>query len=233
MKRPNPDTGKLFKRGDVGETGLLFWQYVKKSTNNEGFFNETWVSLETFKKHNTNQNIAKIIQMKTKRGHLMKTLLRIRFRAKQKNIPFDIDIEHLESIAVDSCPIFKTKFDWGLDNKGNGRTRPSLDKIIPELGYIKGNVAFISTWANLIKSDATEKELYAVADWLHEARKKVLNAQKNTTTPVPTGPDREGQVSAELGAVPTTGAWQDHDDLDDYRGATQGANSYRSAKEGR
>jgi hypothetical protein len=59
------------------------------------------------------------------------------------------------------------------------------------------------------------------------------HAKTNTTTPVPTGPDREGQVSAEPGAVPTTGAWQDHDDFDDYRGATQGPNSYRSAKEGR
>jgi 5-methylcytosine-specific restriction endonuclease McrA len=65
------------------------------------------------------------------------------------------------------------------------------------------------------------------------ASKGNRRAQENTTAPVSTGPDREGQVSAEPGAVPTTGAWQDHDDFDDYRGATQGQNSYRSAKEGR
>ena len=73
------------------------------------------------------------------------------------------------------------------------------------------------------------QEHYDIADWIWEH----THAKKNTTAPVSTGPDREGQVSAESGAVPTTGAWQDHDDLDDYRGATQGPNSYRSAKEGR
>jgi hypothetical protein len=172
-------------------------------------------------------------RVKTKNGHLGSYLSSIKSRAKQKNVAFDLDIEHLKSIATEACPIFNVTFDWGQDNKGQGNYRPSLDRIIPELGYIKGNVCFISFKANSIKSDATEKELYAVADWLNKARKKVLNAKKNTTAPVPTGPDREGQVSAEPGAVPTTGAWQDHDDLDDYRGATQGPNSYRSAKEGR
>ena len=59
------------------------------------------------------------------------------------------------------------------------------------------------------------------------------HAKTKSTTPVSAGPNREGEVSAEHGTIPTTGAWQDYDDLDDYRGATQGQNSYRSAKEGR
>lgn len=174
MRRLNPNTGEIFKRGEAREDGKVFWQYIKKRIDKEGFFNETWVSLETFKNHGNNQKIARTAQLKTKRGHLMHTLGRIRFRARKSNIPFSIDIEHLESIATDTCPIFGTTFDWGLDNKGSGKARPSLDKIVPELGYIKGNVAFISTWANIIKSDATEKELYAVADWLHDKRKEIL-----------------------------------------------------------
>jgi hypothetical protein len=110
---------------------------------------------------------------KTKRGHLSSYLSDSKQRAKEKNLPFDLDLEYLESITVEICPIFKTPFDWGRDNKGQGNERPSLDRIIPELGYIKGNVAFISMWANSIKQDATEKELYAVADWIHEQRKYV------------------------------------------------------------
>ena len=35
----------------------------------------------------------------------------------------------------------------------------SLDKIIPELGYVKGNVWVISNKANMIKSNASLKEL--------------------------------------------------------------------------
>jgi hypothetical protein len=110
---------------------------------------------------------------KTKRGHLSSYLSDSKHRAKEKNLPFNLDLKYLESISTNECPIFKTTFDWGRDKKGQGNERPSLDRIIPELGYIKGNVAFISMWANSIKQDATEKELYAVADWIHEKRKYV------------------------------------------------------------
>ena len=56
--------------------------------------------------------------------------------------------------------------EWG--NKKGRRTSPSLDKINPDKGYMKGNVAFISTKANSIKSDATPKEVIKVAKWLED-----------------------------------------------------------------
>jgi hypothetical protein len=43
---------------------------------------------------------------------------------------------------------------------------PSLDRIDPKKGYVKGNVAVISYKANRIKQDATPEELEAVASWL-------------------------------------------------------------------
>jgi hypothetical protein len=189
MRRLNPKTNQPFKRGELREDGKVFWQYVKKTIKNDGFFAETWITTETFNTHLANQKIAKKEHQKTKYGHLVKMIGAIRHRAKKKNIPFDIDVEYLELIATDGCPIFHTVFDWGLDKKGGGKNRPSLDRIIPELGYIKGNVAFISKWANIIKSDATEKELYAIADWLHEARK---NAKKKSNAPLPA---RDGRKS--------------------------------------
>jgi hypothetical protein len=127
--------------------------------------------------------------------------------------------------------VFKTPFVWG-QGKGHNPFRPSIDRVVPELGYVKGNLAFISMKANTIKQDVTEKELYAVADWLHEARKKVLNATKNSTAPVSEGSDREGEIYPELGSFSATWIGEDSDDVDDYRGATQGHNAYRSAKEG-
>ncbi|MDC3244940.1 hypothetical protein OAU16_01690 [Gammaproteobacteria bacterium] len=56
--------------------------------------------------------------------------------------------------------------EWG--NKKGTRTSPSLDKINPDKGYMKGNVAIISLKANSIKSDATPKEVIKVAKWLEE-----------------------------------------------------------------
>ena len=46
---------------------------------------------------------------------------------------------------------------------------PSIDRIIPSLGYVPGNVAVISLAANRIKSDCTDPAVFRrVADWLEE-----------------------------------------------------------------
>lgn len=124
---------------------------------------------------------------RSKRGHVCRYFVRAKKRAKDKGLPFDLDLDYLFSIAPDSCPVFKVDFKWGRMQGPRHRYTPSLDRIIPDLGYVKGNVVFISNWANIIKLDATEKELYAVADWLHDARKEVLkNANKKPTSPVST-----------------------------------------------
>lgn len=92
-----------------------------------------------------------------------------RCRAKKNNLPFNLTIEYLESIAYDACPIFKIPFEWGQSGLGKGKTKqncPTLDRIIPDKGYIVGNVAFISSRANRIKDNGTMEELYKIADWI-------------------------------------------------------------------
>jgi hypothetical protein len=126
------------------------------------------------------QKVKEYVQ--TKRGHVGKLLANAKRRAKQKNLDFDLDLNYLESITTNECPIFKTPFVWGrYRGRKKFRETPSLDRIIPELGYVKNNVVFISHRANSIKNNATERELYDVADWLHERTKEVLNAIKKQT----------------------------------------------------
>ncbi len=52
---------------------------------------------------------------------------------------------------------------------------PSLDRIIPEKGYVKGNVIVVSNKANVIKNNATPEEIIAVGEFykklLEEAKK--------------------------------------------------------------
>ena len=114
-----------------------------------------------------------------KRIHISKALYDIKRRAKAKGIEFNLDHKYLCAIAPDFCPIFKQPLVWGQGSKeiaGHAvEYSPSLDRIIAEKGYVKGNVAWISMRANSIKNNATEKELYAVADWLHQKRKEVIN----------------------------------------------------------
>lgn len=132
----------------------------------------------------------------SKRGHLSAFKSHAMQRAKASNVPFDIDLEYLESIATTHCPVFKQEFRWGRHHGKYTDFTPSLDRIVPELGYIKGNIVFISVLANRIKNNATEKELYAVADWLHDERKRVLNAQKRTVARVSKTNDRKSKGNA-------------------------------------
>jgi hypothetical protein len=166
----------------------------------------------------------------TKEGHLALFLSKIKNRAKNQNIPFDLDLEFLTSIATDECPVFKTPFTWG-HGKGRHPYRPSLDKVVPELGYVKYNVVFISYKANAIKQDITEKELYAVADWLHDKRKEVLNAYEKQPSSVPTGHYPRSEEHTKHGAVLATGAGEDNYYPHHNSGAVRGENTDHRAQE--
>ena len=48
MNRLNPNTGKMFKRGDLRDDGFLFWAYRKNLYKKSGYNIETWRSPECF-----------------------------------------------------------------------------------------------------------------------------------------------------------------------------------------
>jgi hypothetical protein len=158
----------------------------------------------------------------TKEGYLKNSLSSSKKRSKNKSLAFNLDIEYLESIALDKCPVFGIDLIYQSSRRGKGfpnKHTASLDRVIPELGYVKGNVVYISHWANIIKSNATEVELYAVADWLHDKRKEVLNAYKEKPAPVPTRIDPESSKHAEPGSLSSTWFGEDDDIIDDTGGA--------------
>jgi len=166
----------------------------------------------------------------TKRGHLSRFLDKAKGRATKQNLPFDLTLDHLESIATKECPVFKTPFVWG---QGNGKHpyRPSIDRVVPELGYVKYNVVFISMKANAIKQDVTEKELYAVADWLHDKRKEVLNAKPKSVAPLPDEDNWEGEMHPQHRTVSPTWIRQDGNDFDNHSGTVYGENPGDCAQE--
>ena len=233
MKRLNPKTGKPFKFGDVREDGKYFMTYDSSKNMDGEYFYEWWSSKETYEKEVIRGRTSSKNHKKTPRGHFAKFKDRCKARAFEKGIPFDLDTDYLQSIATDKCPIFGTDFIWGLHRgaKVNDATA-SLDRIIPELGYVKGNVVFISHMANRIKNDVTENELYAVADWLHDKRKEVLNAFKAQSTSVPTQHIGASQDNSQFGTVHGAGVGQDCDGAHHHRGESEGQDSCDSTEEG-
>jgi hypothetical protein len=86
-----------------------------------------------------------------------------RIRARKADIPFDIEPEDIHIPEV--CPVLGFQLVVG----GDSRTCPSLDRIKPELGYVKGNIQVISYKANVMKSNATFEELRKFAEWVTNA----------------------------------------------------------------
>ena len=91
-----------------------------------------------------------------------------RQRAKTFGVPFEITKEDI--VIPDFCPVLGipirvTTFSNGRKDWGNS---PSLDRIVPELGYVKGNICVISLRANRIKCDATPEELRRVYEYCRD-----------------------------------------------------------------
>jgi hypothetical protein len=85
-------------------------------------------------------------------------------RAASLGLPYDLDSEFIESICPDKCPVLDIKLKYGGGNKA--KDSPSLDRVIPNLGYTKANVVVISMLANLMKSEASPEELIKFAEWV-------------------------------------------------------------------
>jgi len=93
-------------------------------------------------------------------------------RAKRKGILFQISVEEVSKLipADGLCPVLGIPVR--LEKVRATHHSMSLDRIVPELGYIPGNVVIISHLANTLKSDVTEPEVFRkIAAWLETVLK--------------------------------------------------------------
>jgi hypothetical protein len=211
MKPPKPTK---YKHGDLHEsTGRIFMGYC--------FRRGVWYE--------------RLYKSTTKEGAHIEIMFKNAIqRARRDEIPFDIDIEFLESIKTETCPILGMKLSWGsLGDAYVKNNSPSLDKIIPEYGYIKGNVCIISYLANKIKQDVGYDTLYKIADWLHDKTKEVKqNVTPEQLASLPKRSNRPSRKDTQLGTLLTAGSGQDCDYANPHCGTVQGQNPYYRAKTG-
>jgi len=82
-----------------------------------------------------------------------------KIRAKKKGLDFNLTSEYLKEIFPkdNKCPITGIHFQFGYknDNKINKNYSPSLDRIVPSIGYVKGNVIIICDLMNRMKQDSS------------------------------------------------------------------------------
>ena len=83
-------------------------------------------------------------------------------RAKKYGLPFTITKEDI--VIPEYCPVFGMRLTYSEGPMSESTA--TLDRIIPDLGYVKGNIAVISWKANEIKFNHTFDELQKIVQWM-------------------------------------------------------------------
>jgi hypothetical protein len=89
--------------------------------------------------------------------------------ANKLGIPFNILLEDIEQ--PEYCPVLGIKLNYAWGGKEGHLRDPSkatIDKVVPNLGYVLGNVFVISWRANKLKSDMTIVELEKIMNYIKE-----------------------------------------------------------------
>jgi hypothetical protein len=84
-------------------------------------------------------------------------------RAKKNGVYFNLLPEDI--VIPTHCPALGIKLELS-HGKYATNASPTLDRFIPELGYIPGNVTVISKKANRLKGDGTLQELECLVTWM-------------------------------------------------------------------
>ena len=97
-------------------------------------------------------------------GYRALWLNNVKYRAARKGIPFDLTTDDLVFPAV--CPVLgipiRARSGSFSDNS------PSVDRTIPALGYVKGNVVIMSYRANRIKCHASLDDLRKIVAYMEK-----------------------------------------------------------------
>lgn len=88
---------------------------------------------------------------------------RVKRRARKRGIQFEVTREYVKQLKVDTCPVFGVPL---VLEPGVQDNSPSLDRVIPALGYVEGNLRIISNRANRMKYDGTAAEHEAIAAYI-------------------------------------------------------------------
>jgi hypothetical protein len=94
-----------------------------------------------------------------------------KYRAKDKNLPFNLTLEYLIGLwdkQDGKCSIVGIPFNLNSPIEINqvNPNAPSIDRIIPKLGYVQGNVRFVIYHVNVALSEYGEDSLIKLAKQL-------------------------------------------------------------------
>lgn len=94
----------------------------------------------------------------------MVMLQEVRKRARKQGLPFDLDVQDIQ--FPEFCPILGIPLEPCSGHAHDAS--PSLDRLVPEKGYVKGNCFIISNKANRMKQDNTLDDFHRIIAYIQE-----------------------------------------------------------------
>jgi hypothetical protein len=111
-----------------------------------------------------------------RRKYRIRMLGSAKTNARDRGVPFDL--RHEDIIIPERCPVFGVELRPNFGGINQADDAPSLDRIIPEYGYVRWNVRVISWKANRMKRRMSSGELLMLGNWLK--REETIARRKRT-----------------------------------------------------
>lgn len=89
-------------------------------------------------------------------------------RSKNEGVVFNLEVQDIE--VHSNCPVCNVEMKVS-SKKGGTTSSPTLDKIIPEKGYVKGNIAVICKLCNSTKGSGSAELHRKIADYIEKNSK--------------------------------------------------------------
>ena len=106
------------------------------------------------------------VKLLTVPGRARKLVRDARYRAKKRSIPFDLTVEWVTAeLHRGHCALSGLPFDLRLDPESRAYS-PSIDKMIPELGYVQSNCRLVLNSLNSLRGRMTDAALLCLASAL-------------------------------------------------------------------
>ena len=115
----------------------------------------------------------KRMEERYKKNPIPQMLSNSKIRAKNKNVPHNITTKDINDICPkdNKCPVLNINFEMGYKNKKTKSYAPSLDRIEPKKGYVKGNILVVCDIVNRLKSDASIEDLRRISNFFINLKK--------------------------------------------------------------
>lgn len=159
------DGYRFYCKKCVAEQAKVFRQNYKNKTGNGDY-----------------RGSGKIVKI-PKEDRLLMSVIRRRVADAKQNIrrtkrPFDIDADYMYALWKEQKGLcYLTNQPMLIE--GDTNYRLSIDKIIPELGYVKGNVKWTIFCANRAKGDLSLPDLVKLCKLIIERATTIENTEKS------------------------------------------------------